>query len=173
MRKLFKSVHGFTLIELLIVIAVLGVLAAVVLVAIDPVEQLARGRDSGRKSSISQIGHSLVAYYTINSAYPAAAAWDATLTNSGDLKLFPKDPGGSPLAPACVGGIVAETICYKVNATPEFVVYTHMESKTEQRKSTCGGVAANTWYVYSSVDGKAGTICQAGEPAAGGTYTYH
>ena len=48
------SLHsrGFTLIELLIVIAVLGVLAAVVLVAIDPGQQLARGRDSGRKPSI-------------------------------------------------------------------------------------------------------------------------
>ncbi|HLD01481.1 MAG TPA: prepilin-type N-terminal cleavage/methylation domain-containing protein, partial [Patescibacteria group bacterium] len=41
---------GFTLIELLIVIAVLGVLATIVLVAIDPLEQLSRGTDAGQKT---------------------------------------------------------------------------------------------------------------------------
>ena len=41
---------GFTLIELLIVIAILGVLAVVILVAINPQEQLARGRGGGRTS---------------------------------------------------------------------------------------------------------------------------
>ena len=53
---------GFTLIELLIVIAILGVLAVVVLVAINPVQQLARTRDAGRKSSVAQIGHAVAAY---------------------------------------------------------------------------------------------------------------
>jgi prepilin-type N-terminal cleavage/methylation domain-containing protein len=43
--------YGFTLIELLIVIAILGVLAVVVLVAINPIEQLARTRDGGRLTS--------------------------------------------------------------------------------------------------------------------------
>jgi prepilin-type N-terminal cleavage/methylation domain-containing protein len=174
MRNYLKSSKGFTLIELLIVIAVLGVLAAVVLVAIDPVEQLARGRDSGRKTTVAQIGHAMVSYYTTNAAYPAAAAWNTTLTNSGDLKLVPADPGGSVAAPACAApGVALSGWCYKVNATPEFVLYSHMESKTEQRKGTCAGTAANTWYVYSSVDGKSGTVCQAGEPAAGGSYTYY
>ena len=56
------SSKGFTLIELLIVIAILGVLAAGSLVAIDPVEQLARARDSGRKSAVTQMGRALQAY---------------------------------------------------------------------------------------------------------------
>ncbi|MBU4016638.1 prepilin-type N-terminal cleavage/methylation domain-containing protein, partial [Patescibacteria group bacterium] len=43
---------GFTLIELLIVIAVLGILATGVLIALDPIEQINRGRDSGRVSSV-------------------------------------------------------------------------------------------------------------------------
>lgn len=169
MKKLLKLQRGFTLIELLIVIAVLGVLAAVVLVAIDPVEQLARGRDSGRKSSISQLGHALEAYATANnSAYPAIAAWMTTLTNTGDVKIAPDGTGGTVIAPACAGGTVMSGWCYKTSGT-QAVVYSHMESKTESRKGTCAGVFANTWYVYSTAAGKAGTLCQAGEPAPGVT----
>ena len=48
------SRRGFTLIELLIVMAILGVLAVVVLVAINPIQQLARTRDTGRKSGVTQ-----------------------------------------------------------------------------------------------------------------------
>jgi prepilin-type N-terminal cleavage/methylation domain-containing protein len=162
------SPRGFTLIELLIVIAILGVLAATVLVAIDPVEQLNRGRDAGRKSSISQLGRALQAYYTATSAYPVVGGWNTTIVGSGDIKVFPANPG-SPTVPGCSGGNVANNYCYKVNATPDVVVYSHMESKLEKNKGTCGGVDLNTWYVYSSAEGKAGTLCQAAEPAAGAT----
>ena len=48
---------GFTMIELLVVIAILGVLAVVVLGAINPLEQINRGRDtSSRADSESMIG---------------------------------------------------------------------------------------------------------------------
>ncbi len=59
----FKKLQkGFTLIELLIVIAILGVLAAAVLSAINPVEQINRGRDTGSLSDAEQL-HSAVARY--------------------------------------------------------------------------------------------------------------
>lgn len=167
-KKRFSIQKGFTLIELLIVIAILGILAAGILVAIDPVEQLNRGRDAGRKSSVSQLGRALQAYYTANSAYPAVVGWNTTLTSSGEIKVFPANPG-APLAPACTAGVVVNNFCYKTNTTPDIVVYTHMESKTEMNKGTCGGVVANTWYVYSSADGKAGLLCGAAEPASGVT----
>lgn len=52
MKKLTK---GFTMIELLIVIAVLGVLAIAVLSAINPIEQINRGRDTGSRSDAEQL----------------------------------------------------------------------------------------------------------------------
>jgi len=46
---------GFTMIELLIVIAVLGVLAVAVLSAINPIEQINRGRDTSTRSDLEQL----------------------------------------------------------------------------------------------------------------------
>src|SRR6266404_5357748 len=48
---MFKNKKGFTLIELLVVIAVLGVLATVVIAAINPFQQLMKGRDSANVQS--------------------------------------------------------------------------------------------------------------------------
>jgi len=169
-KKLSK---GFTLIELLIVIAVLGVLAAVILVAIDPVEQLSRGRDAGRKSSVVQLGRSLQAYYTNNSAYPAIVGWNATIVASGDIKSFPTQQTAPTPPTVCTGGTMVNNFCYKLDTVaPNIVVYTRVESKSEKNKGTCAGVGANTWVVYASFDGRAGIICQAAEPNATTSYTY-
>ncbi|MCA9368873.1 MAG: type II secretion system protein [Pseudomonadales bacterium] len=50
-----KSAAGFTMIELLIVISILGILAVAVLSAINPVEQINRGRDTGSRSDAEQL----------------------------------------------------------------------------------------------------------------------
>lgn len=168
---------GFTLIELLIVIAVIGVLAAGILVAIDPVEQLARGRDSGRKSTLGQLGRALQAYYTANSVYPTVAQiTNSPTTNvlilSGEIKTIPNPPIMAT-ATACTGGSNVNGICYKVDAAgPNIVVYSHMESKTERNKAPACGTVVNTWFVYSSISGRAGTVCQAAEPNATSTFIF-
>ena len=56
LKSLLKSSQkGFTLIELLIVIAILGILTTAVLSAINPVEQINRGRDTGSNSDAEQL----------------------------------------------------------------------------------------------------------------------
>lgn len=166
--RIAKMNLGFTLIELLVVIAILGILGAAVLVALDPLEQLARGRDAGRKSAVVQLGKALQSYYTVNQSFPAVATWNTLLVSSGEIKLFPGLINGV-VAPACVGGNLAGGYCYQLSGTgTDVAVYTHLESKSEKNK--CAGSAANTWYVFSSADGKSGTLCQAAEPAAGTSY---
>src|ERR1700704_6424972 len=78
--------EGFTLIELLIVIGVLGVLAAALLVALNPLEQLARGRDAGRLSSVNQLGRAMQNYvtqqgtnvYPVSGTTAPAVTWQTT-----------------------------------------------------------------------------------------------
>ena len=62
------------MIELLIVIAVLGVLAVAVLSAINPIEQINRGRDTGSRSDSEQLLSAFDRYYTSQEKYP----WQST-----------------------------------------------------------------------------------------------
>lgn len=78
---------AFTLIELLVTIAIIGVLAAAVLVAINPGKRMAQARDAQRKQDISVIANALAGYYTLLLEYPGERRCDTSRGWSG---------GGSP-----------------------------------------------------------------------------
>lgn len=156
---------GFTLIELLIVIAVLGVLAAVVLVAIDPVQQLARGRDAGRKSTIGQLGRAMQAYYTNSGVYPTVAQWNAAINElvaAGEIKSFPTNPAYTVTGPGipCTQNAV-NGYCYQLSGA-EMLIYARMEAKSHINFCTLPAVP---WYVFASTAGRAGGVCGASSGA--------
>jgi type II secretion system protein G len=67
MIKLDKKI-GFTLIELMIIIAILGVLAA--LISGNFITSLKKGRDARRKADLEQIQRALEIYYEDKKSYP-------------------------------------------------------------------------------------------------------
>lgn len=69
MRKLHSQL-GFTMIELLIVITILGILAVAVLSAINPIEQINRGRDTGSQSDAEQLLSAIDRYNAFQGYYP-------------------------------------------------------------------------------------------------------
>lgn len=98
-RELINVKHGFTLIELLIVIAILGILAAAVLVAVNPAKRQNQAKDANIKADIGSIATAAQAYYTQPGAgsYPDTDAPDSGLTKlvtNGDLKQLPTPTGG-------------------------------------------------------------------------------
>lgn len=186
MKEKTVSQKGFTLIELLVVIAVIGVLAAIVIAAVNPIEQLARGRDASRKAGVVQLGKALQNYYTQKGLWPRATesaagaldAWYQVLVSSGETQSIPTAPTGVATSCTAVAPSVANLqgvgYCYKVdsesaapNSTTSNVVYTRLESKAENGKCATGGAA---WAVWSSADGRAGVVCSTGatvEPPLG------
>ncbi len=67
-----KDTRGFTLVELIIVIVVIGILAAIILVAYSGVT--ANARESAAKSDLSNFYKKLAIYKARNGEYPSSAA---------------------------------------------------------------------------------------------------
>ena len=171
MQLFKKSQGGFTLIELLVVIAILGVLAAAVLVAINPLEQLARGRDAGRKSTVNQLGHAVEAYSTSQFDFPTQVpAWIDTLVTAGELKLAPDNPTATGYSTGCNTANVAQNgICYQTNGT-DGIVYVRAESASSNTAAGCTA-GQQAWIVWSSADGRTGLTCtsSSSDPSVGVT----
>jgi general secretion pathway protein G len=67
-----KQQFGFTIVELLIVIVVIGILAAITIVAFNGVQT--KARDSQRKSDLAQIGKSFHLYHADNDDFITATS---------------------------------------------------------------------------------------------------
>jgi len=89
-----SNVKGFTLIELLIVIAILGILAAAVVVVINPAQLLAEARDTQRIEDTAAV-HSAMSLYASTAASP-------DFTTGGPFSTVQTDCSDVAGATACV-----------------------------------------------------------------------
>ena len=130
-----KQNKGFTLLEILLVITAIGILAAIVLVAINPNRQLAQVRNAQRRSDINTIYKALEQYLIDTGNYPSSVNTTfkdicktgteqvvggvIDCTNKADLRVLVPDYLASiPTAPS--GGIYRVGI----NSNNKIAVYT-------------------------------------------------
>lgn len=170
------SALGFTIIELLIAMVVFGSLSTVVLVLINPGEQLARSRDSARISAVSQLGRAVQNYEAEENSFPDEGTdWISRLVNKGEVKSIPVVPSyGSSLAvPICTyasyaQGSTAFGYCYR-RIDPEAIVYVGLESAMNDNKCQSPATEA-PFYVFSTKGDRSGIVCRTavqGEPQPG------
>ena len=154
LTKLFSS-KAFTLIELLIVIAILGILAAGILVAVDPVDKISAANDSKVQNDISGAGRASEAYVTThNGFYPAAL--DDLLT-SGELKRVPAAPSGynAYAVQTMVGTPPANGACVAGSTCTGIIVSGQLKSKKFTSVNT-------PFWRYESTSGKSCSVATAG-----------
>jgi len=74
-----KNLLGFTLIELLIVIALLGALAVALLAALDPLEQIRKGTDTGVRNTVAELHGGAIRYSAIKGGVLPFTATSGTI----------------------------------------------------------------------------------------------
>lgn len=150
-RRFIKSSKGFTLIELLIVIAIIGILAAALLIAIDPAEKIRLANDTRAMNNVSEVSNKIEqwAVQYNDGVYPtnAGGGWNQASTASASN---PNSPS-SPVAPTSSYAFV-----YNNNGNNTF--YVRVQSLQSKKYN------ANPAFIYDSAKGK---TC----PAAAGATT--
>jgi len=88
--KVFKRTEGFTLIEIMIVVAIIGILSAIV--GPQLFRQIDRADVAAAKNQISNFEVALQSYNLENKNYPDAGEGLQALLRDGHIKKIPKDP---------------------------------------------------------------------------------
>jgi len=140
---------GFTLIELLVVISVIGLLASVIMVALNSAR--VKARDIKRMSDIGQLQTALELYYDKYSIYPNISQ-SADSTNCEDrtpalvfylgefMSSIPHDPQGPPAVPNVDAG--PDRHCYFYNVKKSGQGYVIMAYQVEQVTTAAKGEGA-------------------------------
>lgn len=145
MHKLYNK--GFTLIELLVVIAILGILAMVVLIAINPAERIAEANDTQVRSDIATIASAVEACFTAT-AHTTGGSYSSCdtiteLTNNDYLKSEPRIYQQGNFDSTMVGN--------------ELLIGGKLQAARAESEGGCDPDEA--YYVYSSADASSTIMC--------------
>ncbi len=88
-----KRKEGFTLIELLIVIGIIAILAAAVIIAINPGQQFKQARNATRWSHMNSVANAVYSYViSSGGSYPDCIEGAATIALGNLTGTFPVNP---------------------------------------------------------------------------------
>jgi prepilin-type N-terminal cleavage/methylation domain-containing protein len=149
---------GFTLIELLIVIGILGILAAGLLAAIDPIEQLKKGQDSNRRGVAVEYQTAFSRYFATYASYPwGVGAFSAASLNAAGPTAY--------TASLVALGELKSTFNAGAGAANEAIMSLSSDASGNVYvcfKPTSKAVSGDPSTVFSLADGTIGGLCPTG-----------
>src|SRR3990167_5735339 len=156
-----RKPNGFTIVELLIVIVVIGILAAIVIVAYQGVTN--RANDSAIKSDLKSLSNKLQIFYTHNDEYPSTTAQLESLGFKASRGSYDETTGNMLYCAITAG------------ANARFVVAAKSKSKAQFTHSSGGSGQTYTgaWTGAHGTDCKIYGIPDTGEPNRSYAQGYH
>lgn len=142
--------RGFTLVELLVVVAILGVLGAAIVIAIDPVDKIRGANDATVINHVGSIATAAESYAATHDGYYPDSLQD--LVTSGDLKSMPKPPGGYGITeyPFTTYTDEAGTLACANDQCARVITFVTLQSKKYKNAATPAGPK----YIWDSVTGE-------------------
>lgn len=129
----YNSKKGFTLLELITIIAILGILIAMIFLAMNPLAQFKKIRDARRQHDLFQIRNALDTYYSDNNSYPDCLPFGSTFSqgNTIYMKKVPRDA-------LCQSSLSCnDDYLYVTDSTHQWFVLFSKQEILENRFSDC------------------------------------
>lgn len=146
-----KRYSGFTLIELLVVIGILGILLAIVLIAINPARQFAQANNTARQSDITTILNAIHQYSADNKGDLTKLnipLFDSGKANNGALEI---SDGGVNICSFIVPTYVAALPTDPADPTKGLQIPAGDSSKAA---NTCTGTYSTQYFVVKDSTGR-------------------